>query len=124
MKDIMKNLEYRGKSYKVVFNLNVLEAIQEEYGSFEKWGELTGGEEANVKAMIFGYAAMLNEGIDIENDEKGTNEKPLTLKQVGRMLSEIGMGIAAATMQETVIASTQAGEESKNESSKTKTSQS
>ena len=32
-----------GKEYKAIFNLNVMQAIQIEYGTFTKWGELTDG---------------------------------------------------------------------------------
>ncbi len=116
MKDISKTLEYKGKEYKLVFNLNVMEAIQEEYGTIDKWAELTDGGkngEPNAKAVIFGFTQMINEGIDINNEEKGTKEAALSLKQVGRMLTTIGMDAAAQTMQETVIDSTK-GDDSKN----------
>lgn len=116
MKDISKTLEYKGKEYKIVFDLNVMQAIQEEYGSLEAWADLTEGKdgEPNAKAVIFGFTQMLNEGIDIDNEEKGTKELPLTLKQVGRMLTAIGMDAAAQTMQEAVVDSTK-GDDSKNE---------
>lgn len=32
-----------GKEYKAIFNLNVMQSIQIEYGTFQKWGELTDG---------------------------------------------------------------------------------
>lgn len=115
MKDINGTIQYKEKEYKLVFNLNVMEVIQDKYGSLAEWGNLTDGEngEPNAKAVIFGITAMLNEGIDIENEENGTNIKPFTSKQVGRMLTEFGMAKATSTMNETVIASTK-GEE-KNE---------
>lgn len=108
MKDMCGHIQYKGKDYKLVFNLNVMEAIQEEYGSVEAWGDLTdGGEgEPNAKAVIFGFTQMLNEGIDITNDEEGTNDKPLTLKQVGRMITEVGLIEATKSMQNTVVKST------------------
>lgn len=108
MKDMCGHIQYKEKDYKLVFNLNVMEAIQEEYGSVEKWGDLTdGGEgEPNAKAVIFGFTQMLNEGIDITNDEEGTNDKPLTLKQVGRMITEVGLIEATKSMQNTVVKST------------------
>lgn len=117
MKDISKTLEYKGKEYKIVFNLNVMQLIQEQYGSLDNWANLTdGGEdgEPDAKAVIFGFTQMLNEGIDIANEENGTNDQPLTLKQVGRMLTAIGMDGAAKTMQEAVVDSTK-GDDSKNE---------
>lgn len=117
MKDISKTLEYKGKEYKIVFDLNVMQAIQEEYGSLDEWANLTEGKEngePNAKAVIFGFTQMLNEGIDIDNESREIPEKPLTLKQVGRMLTAIGMDSAAQTMQEAVIDSTK-GDDSKNE---------
>lgn len=116
MKDISKTLEYNGKEYSVVFDLNVMQAIQEEYGTLEKWADLTDGGkgEPNAKAVIFGFTQMLNEGIDIANEENGTKEPALTTKQVGRMLTKIGMAEAAQAMQQTVIDSTK-GDDSKNE---------
>lgn len=117
MKDFNGQIQYKDKTYKIVFNLNVMETIQEEYGSLDAWGSLTDGSEKNgepdAKAVIFGFREMLNEGIDIENEENGTDIKPLTLKQVGRLISEIGLANATNTLNETVVASTQS--EEKNE---------
>lgn len=114
MKEISKELEYKGKKYKLVFNLNVMEAIQEKYGTIENWGKLTDGTEnngePNAKAVIFGITAMLNESIDIENEENGTKEKMLTCKQVGRMITEIGLQASAQLMNGVVIDSTQSAE--------------
>lgn len=111
----MKNneIEYKNKKYQLVFNLNVMEAIQEEYGTVEKWGELTDGAtgEPNAKAIIFGLATMINEGIDISNEENGTEIKPFTLKQVGRLLSEVGLAEATQKLNTTVIDSTESKKE-------------
>ena len=108
------NINYKGNDYAIVFNLNVMEAIQEEYGSLDEWGALTDGTNKNgepdAKAVIFGFREMINEGIDIANDENGTDDKPLTLKQVGRIISEVGLEQATATMNETVIESTKGDE--------------
>ena len=43
MKEISKEFEYKGKEYKLVFNLNVMEVIQDKYGTLENWGKLTDG---------------------------------------------------------------------------------
>ena len=109
MNDINGKIQYNGKEYSLVFNLNVMEAIQEKYGTLDEWGELTGasGKEPNAKAVIFGFREMLNEGIDIENEENGTDIEFLTLKQVGRIITQVGLSNATSTMQETVINSTQ-----------------
>lgn len=112
MKDQKGTIQYKDKTYHLVFNLNVMEEIQEEYGSLEAWGGMSDGSqgEPNAKAVKFGFMAMLNEGIDIANEENGTDEKPLTLKQVGRMITEIGMKDVTNVLNDTVVKSTQSTE--------------
>ena len=112
MKDNAGTVTYKEKEYKVVFNLNVMEAIQEEYGTLDKWTELTSGanQEVNVKALKFGYTQMLNEALSIEADEKGEEYKPLSSAFVGRMLTDIGLDTMTKTLQNTVIESTQTDE--------------
>ena len=114
MKDFNGEIQYKDKTYKMVFNLNVMEEIQEQYGSLQKWGELTDGKdgsgEPNVKALIFGLTTMLNEGIDIENDETGSNIQPLTKKQVGRILTDFGINKMNEDMNNLVIESTKSDE--------------
>ena len=109
MKDFGGEIKYKDKIYKLVFNLNVMEEIQEKYGSVDKWGDLTEGSEnegePNAKAVIFGLTAMINEGIDIENEDNGTKEKKLTQKQVGRVITEIGLKEAFKTLNNTVAES-------------------
>lgn len=107
MKDFYTEFELNGKNYILCFDLNVMEAIQEEYGTIEKWSNLTNGTgsgEADAKAILFGFTEMLNEGIDIMNEKNGTNEKPLTRKQVGRILTQYGMNNVAAKLSETISA--------------------
>jgi hypothetical protein len=110
MKDIYGVLDYNGKEYKIAFNFNVMQEIQEEYGTISAWSELTDGDEPNAKAVIFGIRAMLNEGIEITNEETGSNDPPLSLKQVGRIISEVGFGRVAKAMNETIIGSVQGPE--------------
>ncbi len=112
MKEMRNEIEYKGQKYNLVFNLNVMEVIQDEYGTLDEWGKLTDGStgEPNAKAVVFGFTAMLNEGIDIDNEEKQTNIKPLTHKQVGRILTEIGLREATLKMNNTVIESTKSEE--------------
>ena len=116
MNDVNGKIQYKDKEYTIVFNLNVMEAIQAEYGSLEEWGNLTDGSESgepDAKAVIFGFTEMINEGIDMANEADGTDIKPLTRKQVGRIITEVGLAEATATMNQTVVESTK-GEE-KNE---------
>ena len=107
MQDIIKYINYKGIDYPLVFNLNVIEKIQEKYGSYEKWGEMTEGKEneVNIGALKFGITEMINEGIDIENETAEIKREFLTEKQVGRIITEIGVQKMADRVQETVIES-------------------
>ena len=108
MKDFNGKIQYRDREYTLVFNLNVMEKIQEAYGTIDEWAKLTDGSagEPDAKAIIFGFTEMLNEGIDIDNEEHGAELKPFTLKQVGRLITEIGLREATAQLNQTVIDST------------------
>lgn len=113
MKEVSTILKNGDKEYKLVFNLNAMQAIQEEYRTLEAWGDLTDAKdgEPNIKALIFGMAAMINEAIEIENEDNGTNKPLLTLRQVGRLLTDIGIDNATAQVNETVIKSAGASED-------------
>ena len=107
MKNIVVYVETERKKIPLVFNLNVMEEIQEKYGSLDKWGELTKGEgEPKVKDLKAGIMAMMNEAIDIENEENGTTEPMLNEKQIGRIMSEVGLDAIVKKIQEITIAST------------------
>ena len=117
MKEQYGKIEYKGKEYLLAFNINVMEEIQAEYGSTSKWSDLAYGTdeaEPDAKALKFGFREMLNEGIDINNEENGTDMPPFTLKQVGRLLTEIGFKTAAQAVMDTVTTSTEPGEAEKN----------
>ena len=109
-------IDYKGKSYELVFNLNVMEDIQDVYGSVEAWGELVEAtEEPKAKDIKYGFTAMINEGIDIYNEEHADDEDFikrdfLTQKQVGRIISEIGLLEAAKRLNKQVINSTKTDE--------------
>lgn len=120
METIRQDLEYKGKKYPVVFNMNVMRTIQKKYGTVDEWAKITdadtdAGEEPDFEAILFGFTEMINEGIDIDNEENGTDTKPLTEKQVGRILTEMGLEKAAKAMNKVVVDSVDTGEPSKNE---------
>lgn len=122
MKDIMSKLEYKGKEYTLVFNFNVLEEIQEEYGTLAKWIEAAYGQttgEPSAKALAFAICAMVNEGIDIDNETKEIPDKFITQKQANRMLSDFiqknGVEDVVKIIDDLMGKSLQGGENSKNE---------
>lgn len=116
MQDKINHININGIEYPLVFNLNVMEKIQDKYETIEKWGELTDGKEheINVKALKYGITEMINEGIDIENENQETKREFLTEKQVGRLITELGIQKIADNVQNTVIEATKSENEQKN----------
>lgn len=124
MKDIMDKLEYKGDQYTLIFNFNVLEEIQSAYGTLSNWLEEAYGEKTNepsAKALAFAIRAMVNEGIDIDNEEKPTESQKqfITQKQANRMLTEFvqknGVEDVVKVIDNLMGKSLQGGENSKNE---------
>lgn len=108
MKNTVVYIETEKRNYPIVFNLNVMEEIQEQYGSLDKWGEITQGNgEPKVKDLKVGILAMINEGIEIENEDNGTNNPLLTAKQIGRIMTEVGIATIVEKIKEITVASTQ-----------------
>lgn len=107
MREELNHLKYGDELIPITCNINVLEIIQKKYGSFDKWSELIAPDydeenntlaEPDYAAIKFGYAAMINEGIDIENEMNGENKPFKTEKQVARIISHIGIETVSAQM--------------------------
>ena len=105
MKNTITHLETEnGTKYPMIFTLNVMEMIQDKYETLDKWTELVQGKkEPNIKALKFGLGAMINEGIDIENEEKGTERSFIDDKKVGRIITELGILNVAQKIGENVV---------------------
>lgn len=107
-------IEYKGQRYDVVFDMNVIEELQTKYGSFNKWSDLIQptkkGDECNIEALKFGFCEAINEGIDIANEDREEKLQPLTLKQVGRIITDLGLRNINEKIQEAVIESTKSDE--------------
>ena len=116
MKNTVVYIEVDDKKYPLVFNLNVMEEIQEQYGSLDKWGQVTQSDgEPQIKDLKNGILAMVNEAIDIENEENGTNEPMMTAKQVGRLMTKVGISVFVEKIREITVASTKSEDDGKNE---------
>ena len=119
MNNKLSYIETEGRNYPIVFNINVMEEIKEAYGSLSAWGSIvenTNGGEPRVKDLKIGLMFMINEGIDIENEEKGEHNPMVTAKQVGRLIGEVGFQTITEVIQNLTISSTNTGDnEGKNE---------
>lgn len=101
MLDIVKHIEIDEKEYPIAFTLNVMEAIQDKYGSMKEWGDILQPPEdvePKIKDLKWTFMQFINEGIDIENEKKNEKKAFLTEKHVGRLISAVGMNQINQTM--------------------------
>lgn len=116
MIDKVNYLETKTEKYPLVFSLNVMEAIQDKYGSIDKWSSLIQKNgEPDIKALKFFITEAINEGIEIENEKNNEKRKSVTSKQVGRILTEVGLSDTANKIMTTISESIQTDDTSKNE---------
>lgn len=116
MIDKVNYLETESEKYPLVFSLNVMEAIQDKYGSIDKWSSLIQKNgEPDIKALKFFMTEAINEGIEIENEKNNEKRKSVTSKQVGRILTEVGLSDTANKIMTTISESIQTDDTSKNE---------
>ena len=119
MQNKLTYIETNDRKYPIVFNINVMEEIQEAYGSVSAWGgivENAEGGEPRVKDLKIGLMLMINEGIDIENERLGKSDPMLTAKQVGRLIGDVGFEAITNVIKSITVASTKTGDnEGKNE---------
>ena len=115
MRNSVVYIETAKKNYPLAFNLNVMEVIQEHYGSLDEWGKVTQGNgEPKVKDLKYGVREMINEGIDMDNEINGTAEPLLTDKQVGRLMTEVGIQNIVKAIREITVASVKTEDSGKN----------
>ncbi len=95
MKDKIGFIETKEKRYPICFNFNVMEEMQEKYGSITEWGNIVENgisSEPKIKELKDGLLMMINEAIDMQNDKVDDDKKEALLndKQVGRIITEVG----------------------------------
>lgn len=91
MLDELKYITLNGEKYPMAFSLNVMERVQEEYGSMQAWSEALqpSSGEPKIKDVIWTFKELINEGIEIENEKTGGDRQPITHKQAGRLITNI-----------------------------------
>ena len=115
MIDKITYLETDSEKFPLAFTLNVMESIQDEYGTLSEWSELIRNQkEPNIKALKFFITEAINEGIDIENEKSGETRVPITSAKAGRIITEIGFQKVAKTINKMVSESVKTKENSKN----------
>lgn len=115
MIDKITYLETDSEKFPLAFTLNVMESIQDEYGTLSEWSELIRNQkEPNIKALKFFITEAINEGIDIENEKSDEKRTSITSAKAGRIITEIGFQKVAKTINKMVSESVKTKENSKN----------
>ena len=119
MNDIVGYIKTTKRIYPICFNLNVIEEIQELYGSITAWGEIVESKTKdgiNIKDLKKGLTIMMNEAIDMENAELPIEQQQelVNEKQVGRIISEVGFEETTKIIMGLSKESTETEESSKN----------
>lgn len=115
MIDKITYLETDSEKFPLAFTLNVMEALQDEYGTLSEWSELIRNQkEPNIKALKFFITEAINEGIDIENEKSDEKRASITSAKAGRIITEIGFQKVAKTINKMVSESVKTKENSKN----------
>ena len=108
-------LETETERYPLVFTLNVMEAIQEKYGSIEAWSNLIQRDgEPDIKALKFFITEAINEGLEMEAEKTGEKRETISTKKAGRILTEIGLSGTASKIMATISDSVEMDEVGKN----------
>jgi hypothetical protein len=103
MLDKMVHIKIGEKEYPITFTLNVMESIQEKYGTIDKWqSNLIERDETPIKDVVWIFQELLNEAIDIENDDREVKLPKLEHKQVARIITSLGVVKAVRLIFETV----------------------
>ncbi len=116
MIDKLEYLDDGDTKYPMAFTINVMEATEEEYGGLENWAKLMDSSEPSYKALKFMVLEIINEGIDIENEKLKDDKKKdaLTSKQVGRLITRIGLEEIGMKVFNLIKESLPKGDKSKN----------
>ena len=116
MIDKLEYLDDGDTKYPMAFTINVMEAAEEEYGGLENWAKLMDSSEQSYKALKFMVLEIINEGIDIENEKLKDDKKKdaLTSKQVGRLITRIGLEEIGMKVFNLIKESLPKGDKSKN----------
>ena len=114
MIDKITYLETDSEKFPLAFTLNVMESIQNEYGTLSEWSELIRNQkEPNIKALKFFITEAINEGIDIENEKSSEKRASITSSKAGRIITEIGLKRVANTKTKMITESMPHDEKSK-----------
>lgn len=102
----IRYLKTKNETFPFTYSLNVMEALQNEFGSLNEWSDMVepkDGSEPKIKALLFFFKEAINEGIDIENENSDQPRKFVNERKVGRIITELGVKTVLEQLKGTVI---------------------
>ncbi len=114
MKEKLAYIDAGNKKYPICFNLNVMEEIQNAYGTVGDWADIvekSNTGEPKVSDLKVGLREMINEAIDIQNESSDIKQEFVSLKQVGRIITDAGITNVLSAIKNLSISSTEDKEE-------------
>lgn len=114
MKDKVIYIDYKGKKYPLAFTLNVMESLQDKYGSIDEWSskiDNKDGKEPNIKDIKYSLWLMINEGIEMQNDDNDEKMETVDLNKAGRIITAFGLSNTSEKIKNLIIDSTKVDNE-------------
>ena len=110
MKDNIIYLDEENKKYPITFTLNVMDILQEKYGSIDAWKDLVvvkeQDKEPKIKDLKFAFTEMMNEAIRILNKYNQEDKMDFVdAWETGIIISEIGLKKVNEKMMNTIASS-------------------
>lgn len=109
MKDKVIYIDYKEKKYPLAFTLNVMESLQDAYGSIDEWSskiDNKDGKEPNIKDIKYSLWLMINEGIEMQNDDNDEKMETVDLNKAGRIITAFGLTNTSEKIKNLIIDST------------------
>lgn len=94
---------YKNKEYKLVFDLNLIEKIQEEYGSLKNFFKDMFTEEHIYKYSAYLVKEMANEWVDMENERKSRKMQYMSTTTAKNILKSINSILYLSALQEKIF---------------------
>lgn len=90
----IQHVKAMGETFPLTMDLNVYAVLQEEYGTLNEWHKRTFGDEEHdpkIMDLIGTVRAMVNEGIEIENEAGHPYREPISMTVAGMICQEVSM---------------------------------
>lgn len=102
IKDKPVKLTLNGVTYDLVFNLNVMEDVFDQYESFEALNRdlISKKDKARIKAIKVTLKALIDDAVSFHNETHTEKLSHLSIEQIGRLLKKRDMPVIVGIILE------------------------